>query len=245
MHLLKTALSYVAIFSVGAVTSVACFEPEFGNPSFRCSPATDDACPEDQKCCSDDPATTGGLIPSYYTMGSKYGAPIFSGNNNVLSTSGMCVETGGFQSPFANGCPVPCNPTWDAGRLLEICGDPLTAKCCQTQEMDPNKDCIMADGKWRAVTGTDIKVITSWGPMHTTNQDPNGTYCMTFATVNGVLKEDAFEDCLDQLTVANQRGFCYAPTECPCIEDVCALRNGDAPKCTAGATPPPATTATM
>ena len=243
MHLLKTALSYVAIFAVGAVTSVSCFEPEFGNPSFRCSPAGDDGCPDDQKCCSDDPAATNGRYPNYFMMGAdtpEYGPPIFSGNNNPLSTSGMCVKTGGFTSPFPNGCPVPCNPTWGADKLAEFCG---TSKCCQMQELDATKDCIMeADGTWRAVTGHDIGTYTNWGNVHATNQDPIGDNCKVFASGGGTLNQDAFDDCIAQLTVANQRGFCYDPTKCPCIEDVCAMKNADyVPKCTAPGTTVPTT----
>lgn len=259
MHLLKTALSYVAIFCVGAVTSVSCFEPEFGNPSFRCSPSglpKDEAdCPDDQKCCSDDPASTGGKIPNYFkptTVDATYGTPLFSGNNNPLSTSGMCVKTGGFPSPFPSGCPIPCDPTWDVKVQTEICGDPAMSKCCQMQELDPNKDCVLDNNVWRAVTGADIGtefsgVRETWGPLHSTNQDPDGLGCMAFAAGGGTFSEAALNDCLDQLTVANRRGFCYAPTECPCIEDVCALKNGAAPKCgaAAGTTMPTTMPATM
>lgn len=250
MHLLKTALTYVAIFAVGAVTSVSCFEPEFGNPSFRCSPADKDACPEDQKCCSDDPAATEGRLPNYFMMNTaneRYGPPIFSGNNNPLSTSGACVETGGFTSPFPNGCPVPCNPTWDEGTLAEFCG---TSKCCQMEELDPTKDCILDPGTnlWRAIDGGDIPELTNWGNVHATNQDPVGANCMIFASGGGTLNQEAFDDCIAQLTVANQRGFCYDPTKCPCIEDVCAMKNpGYAFKCAAapGTTVPTTAPATM
>jgi hypothetical protein len=243
LNLVKTALTYVAIFSVGALTSVACFEPEFGNPSFRCSPATSPDCPEGETCCSDDPATTGGRLPNYFTgkNDDKYGIPIFSGANNPLSSSGMCVATGGIDSPFANGCPVPCNPTWDDGRRAAICGD---AKCCPMQELDPIKDCVLdpMTGKWRAVTGADIGAppkLTTWGNAQTTNQDPFGAQCKVFATSGGTMPVDeaALADCYTQLSVANQRGFCYQ--DCPCIEDVCAQKNpGFTPTC-GGAVPQP------
>ena len=248
MNLVKTALTYVAIFSVGAVTSVSCFEPEFGNPSFRCSPlaltkpGADPVCPEEETCCSDDPATTDGLLPNYFQNGqvnTKYGVPIFSGANNSLSSSGMCVTTGGFQSPFANGCPVPCNPTWDAGKRDAICG--VGSLCCQMQELDPIKDCVLdpMTMKWRAVKGTDIgaKKLTTWGTAHTTNQDPAGKSCELFASggTGGTPDSAALTDCFNQLTVANQRGFCYKT--CPCIEDVCDMKNDTfTPKC-GGAVP--------
>ncbi|MFY0537879.1 hypothetical protein [Nannocystis pusilla] len=75
MNLLKTALTYAVLFSVGAVTSVACFEPELDIPSFRCNPAQasaqgDNGCPGDETCCSDDPAAVGGKIPNTTWTGS-------------------------------------------------------------------------------------------------------------------------------------------------------------------------------
>lgn len=206
------------------------------NPAGVCNPNAGTACPGDDVCCSDDPATTGGRIPNYFTNGvidEKYGVPIFSGNNNPLSYWGQCVEIGGFASPFANGCPVPCNPTWDAVRLAEICG---TATCCSFTELDPAKDCVMdpQSGLWRAVTGKDIPALTTWGAMHTTNQDPNGASCMLFASGSGTLDQDAYADCIAQLTVADQRGFCYDPAQCPCREDACAMKNpGWVPRCPA------------
>ncbi|MBL9102824.1 MAG: hypothetical protein JNL82_17890 [Myxococcales bacterium] len=209
-----------------------------GNPAGLCSPIDFSAgdCPDGYKCCSDDPATVGGRIPNYFQNGAvdaPYGIPIFSGNNNPLSFYGQCVETGGFVSPFASGCPIPCNPTWPAEVTLEICG--ASSACCQFTAMDPNKDCVLDPdtGLWRAVTGADIPALTSWGSAHATNQDPEGTSCMTFAGEgSGGFNLDAFEDCIAQLTVADQRGFCYAPSECPCKEDVCAQKNpGWVPRC--------------
>ncbi len=239
MHLVKTALTYVAIFCVGAVTSVSCFKAEFDNPSFRCNPskATADSCPEAEVCCSDDPATTQGRLPNYFNgkNDAKYGVPIFSGANNPLSSSGMCVEVGGFTSPFADttGCPVPCNPKWSQGDREAICG--VGSLCCQMQELDPVKDCVLdpKDNKWRAVTGADIPALSTWGDKHTSNQDPQGTGCDLFASGGGVMAIDPAtqKDCYLQLSVADRRGFCYK--SCPCIEDVCAMKNpGYLPKCT-------------
>jgi hypothetical protein len=46
----------------------------------------------------------------------------------------------------------------------------------------------------------------------------------------GTPNKDILADCYDQLSVANQRGFCYA--QCPCIEDKCDQKNpGFVPKC--------------
>jgi hypothetical protein len=237
LNLVKTALTYVAIFSAGALTSVSCFEAEFGNPSFRCSPATSPECPDGEVCCSDDPATTKGLLPAYYNAAdnTKFGVPIFSGANNPLSSSGMCVSTDGIDSPFTTKCPVPCNPTWDVGRREAICGGGI--QCCQMQELDPIKDCVLdpMTNKWRAVTGADIGAppkLSTWGGLHTTNQDPLGAQCTVFATSGGTKPVDkvALADCYAQLSVANQRGFCRL--SCPCIEDVCDAKNpGYVAKC--------------
>lgn len=233
MNFRKSILTYAPLFCVGAVISVACPEPELQNPSFRCNPAQavldgDNGCPGEETCCSDDPATVGGKKPNYYKDGvndDNYGTPLFSDNNNSLSTQGMCVKTGDFQSPLINGCPVPCNPQWPAGTIAEICG---TAQCCQTQELDPNKDCIMVDGRWRAVTGQDIiDKRTGWGGAHSTNQDANAAGCKVFS--GGA--QASLLDCIGQLSVANQRGFCYS-LGCPCVEDVCDMKNPDfVPKC--------------
>lgn len=198
------------------------------NPAGVCNPNADTACPANYICCSDDPATTAGRIPNYYTNGQiddVYGVPIFSGNNNPLSFWGQCVEVGGFASPFANGCPVPCNPTWAPDILTEICG--ISTACCPFTMLDPTKDCVMdpQSGLWRAVTGHDIPALTNWGAQHTTNQDPNGASCTIFASGGGPLDQAVFEDCVAQLTVADQRGFCYDPGQCPCYEDLCAMKN--------------------
>lgn len=228
MNLLKTVLTYAALFCVGAVTSVACFQPDLQNPSFRCSPAKGGECPDGEQCCSDDPATVGGKKPNYYMDGvndANYGTPLFSDINNALSTEGMCVATGGFMSPLVNGCPVPCNPTWAAGTIAEICG---TAQCCQTQELDATKDCLMVDGRWRAASGADvIAKVSGWGPQHSTNQDPFAEGCTVFSQGDN----NSLLDCIGQLSVANQRGFCYS-LGCPCTEDVCDMKNPDwKPRC--------------
>ncbi|MBA3546973.1 MAG: hypothetical protein H0T76_10860 [Nannocystis sp.] len=238
MNLVKTALTYVAVFSVGAVTSVSCFEPDLENPSFRCNPSEaakdpDAACPDKEVCCSDDPATQGGLLPNYTASADKrFGVPIFSSNNNQLSVSGMCVEIG-FPTPLLNGCPIPCNPTWELGDVTAVCGAGVA--CCQVQELDPVKDCVVdpVTKKWRAVTGEDIGTVTKWGGVHATNQDPQGAGCGVFAGNDAT----ATTDCYDQLSVANQRGFCFKA--CPCIEDVCAQRNLDyVPRCGGAVVPP-------
>jgi hypothetical protein len=237
LNRLKTALTYAALFCVGAVTTVACPEPDLQNPSFRCNPAAataagDNGCPGEETCCSDDPATVGAKKPNYYMDGvsnAEYGTPLFSDNNNALSSQGMCVQTGDFASPLINGCPVPCNPLWPAGTIAEICG---VAQCCQTAELDATKDCLMVDGRWRAVNGQDIIAKrTGWGPAHATNQDPFAEGCKIFSQND----PDSLLDCIRQLGVADSRGFCYS-LGCPCVEDVCDMKNPDwQPRCLQGA----------
>ncbi|HEY0135701.1 MAG TPA: hypothetical protein VGB85_16570 [Nannocystis sp.] len=197
-------------------------------------------CPAEAVCCSDDPATVGGKLPNYFTgtVDASYDVPIFSNDNNGLGTSGQCIEVGGFATPMNNGCPVPCNPTWDPARIDEICGIGEIVTCCQTAAVDPDRDCIIdpQTERWRTVTGVDILAgLTSWGDLHATNQDPYGQGCGIFtAGGNGMIdpsEQPALEDCYAQLTVADQRGFCFAG-ECPCQEDPCDMKNPDwTPRC--------------
>ncbi|HEY0139182.1 MAG TPA: hypothetical protein VGB85_34075 [Nannocystis sp.] len=205
---------------------------ELDNPSGFCSPAQDPgACPADYICCSDDPATTKARLPNYFNgkNDDKYGVPIFSGANNALSFSGQCVDVGEFPSPFEGGCPVPCDPTWDPADRDALCG--VGALCCPFRQVDPIKDCVLdpVTNKWRAVHGTDIGKLTTWGPAHTTNQDPTGASCLSFA--GGAMPDKAvLADCYEQLTVADRRGFCYKT--CPCYEDLCDQKNpGYVPRC--------------
>lgn len=202
-----------------------------GLHSGPCKPKNgDDDCFEGLVCCSDDPATVGGKIPNYYMDGvnnADYGSPIFSDNNNALSSWGYCIETGGFTSPLINGCPVPCNPTWAPVRIAEICG---SAVCCPFTAVDPDKDCIIDpdSGRWRSVNGLDvIAERTPWGATHATNQDPFAEGCQLFSAGN----QAVLLDCIEQLTVADQRGFCVS-VACPCTEDLCDMKNPDyVPRC--------------
>ncbi len=191
------------------------------------------SCPADYVCCSDDPATTLGRLPNYFNgqIDGTYGVPIFSGANNALSYSGQCVDVGGFPSPFTTGCPVPCNPTWAPAQVAEFCGPEAT--CCPFRALDPIKDCVLDSNTnlWRAVRGSDIPMLTTWGDKHTTNQDPQGTSCTLFASGGGgPVDAAALADCYAQLNVADQRGFCSAT--CPCYEDLCDQKNpGWVPRC--------------
>ncbi|HGG56444.1 MAG TPA: hypothetical protein ENK31_01475 [Nannocystis exedens] len=234
MSFARSVFFHAAIFAFGAVTAIACFtSEEFGNPAFRCAPSDgDDACPDSYSCCSDDPAAQEGKLPAYRGSApdDTYGTPLFSEMNNVLSSQGMCVQTAGVTNGLLNNCPVACNPTWSASQISDICGG---ASCCQTEQVDPDKDCIQDPdtGLWRALTGADILTSsTTWGSKLATNQDPTAAGCALFAGTSDI-NNPTFKDCLTQLNVANQRGFCTAT--CPCVEDLCELKNGTPPKCSA------------
>ena len=72
LNLVKTALTYVAVFSAGAVTSVSCFEPDLENPSFRCSPKAaainpDDACPQ-AEAGSVEARSPGSLVSAMFKL---------------------------------------------------------------------------------------------------------------------------------------------------------------------------------
>lgn len=195
-----------------------------------CKPVDGNTCPIGYVCCSDDPATAGGRKPNYYKDGlvdEKYGAPLFSDANNDLSHWGRCIDVGEFTSPLTNGCPVPCNPTWPAGTTAEICG---AASCCPFTAVDPDTDCVLdpETNRWRTVRGADIVAgLTAWGGAHATGQDPWAQGCQVLAAGD----QNALVDCISQLSVADQRGYCYA-LECPCHEDVCDMKNPDwQPRC--------------
>lgn len=226
---------------LGAVVASSCVEVNYPDVAFRCNPRQSDNCPETHYCCSDDPAAEGGGLPAYREGIPGSAPPLFSANNNALSTSGMCVNLdavpcgsglgqvdagGGCTSP---NCPVPCNPTWDSDQVESVCGP--SRSCCQTVEIEP-EDCINDNGTWRPVTGTDIGRGTNWRASdHRTHQDPNGRSC-TAITGSSSLDNPDFRACVDQLSVANQRGFCMpaCPATQPAGPDACELRNqGGAP----------------
>ena len=165
------------------------------------------------------------------------GEPYFSGNNNALGTSGMCVRVDDIQGQglieiAAANCPIPCNPTWPADWIDDVCGSARV--CCQTVALEQN-DCVNDGGGFRPVTGEDIGTLTDWRPAaHSTHQDPNGDGCIGLA--GGNTNSSTFQDCVRQLSVANQRGFCMSlgpgqacPTEQPTFIDACEALNGGAP----------------
>ncbi len=172
-----------------------------GFPEAACSPRSNND-GSAYTCCSDDPA-------------SLDGTPLFSGANNGLGTWGLCVRTddlpagSGLPDPEAANCPIPCNPTWGEGEVTSVCG--AGRSCCQTREIQP-EDCIQDDdGTWRPATGNDLlNGDTNWAPdRHATHQDGGGQGCATFAGTSDI-GNPLFSGCLQQLGVADQRGYCLA-----------------------------------
>src|SRR5690606_31947968 len=258
-----------ALILFACTTGIACTtDPQssetsgpIGSPALVCDPSDADACWASPKvtCCSDDPAALdlgdidALVTPAYLGRGGD-GPPVFSGANNMLSRSGMCVEEGSVSTADALtdvnavGCPVPCNPTWSASEVAEICG--AGRVCCQTRALEP-EDCVLDPGLgdsgcWRPAHGGDIAGLggleaTNWGSTsHVTHQDPSGTNCQLFVqgvppsvlTASGVTVQQLLLACYLRLSVANRRGFCVAPDDaCPLSDpshvDACEQLNLD------------------
>lgn len=259
MRLLNILLGHTVVFGVALVVSSSC-QVIYPTTAFRCSPfAGPDACPSnDYQCCSDDPAALdlenvdAFVTPNYQGRGGE-GTPLFSAGNNPLSKSGMCIEVGSVAPAFAladinaQGCPVPCNPTWSNSDIAAVCG--AGTFCCQTTELEP-QDCVFDpndgdNGCFRPVTGDDISGVgsnnlTNWGgTAHVTHQDPSGINCEVFVTglppnvySDGLTPAIVLDECYRRLTVANQRGFCIGgpgvvgcPLAQPAYLDACEQQN--------------------
>jgi hypothetical protein len=208
-------------------------------------------------CCSDDPAALlledlDAQVTPQYQGGAGEGIPLFSGGNNPLSRWGMCVAAGSvpqgdaLDDVNAQGCPIPCNPNWDAADVALICGPARV--CCQTVELGP-EDCALDpdlgdSGCWRPVTGNDVMGLggldsSNWSSTdHATHQDPNGTSCQQFASGlpaevladYGLTDQDVFVACVRRLGVADTRGMCTSadaacPFAAPSYRDACEQRN--------------------
>lgn len=239
VKMLRLVLLNGAAMGLGAIVATSCIEVEYPLVAFRCNPKQESNCPDTHFCCSDDPAAVGGDKPNYVGKGISDGAmPYFSGDSNGLGVSGMCVRTGdivgqGLMELPAINCPIPCNPTWDDEWIDDVCGP--SRVCCQTVELEA-KDCVVDPGTsmYRPVTGDDIGVLSAWKPAdHATHQDPNGSSCLAIA--GGDANSDTFTDCVRQLSVADQRGFCMAlnggicPTKQVGYVDACTAANGGVP----------------
>jgi hypothetical protein len=238
MNVLKLFVIGGCAFGIGALVATSCIGVSYPTVAFRCNPRQNDNCPKTHFCCSDDPAAQNGELPDYLAKGIGGGIPIFSGRNNKRGTSGMCVRTedipanAGLIDPGVEGCPVPCNPTWTNGQKQTVCGP--NRRCCQTVEIT-EKDCVREEnGVWRPVTGRDIgsggSTDTNWsGGSHDTHQDPGGEGCEEFSAGDKTI----YDACVDQLSVADQRGFCMSlapgvlcPTEAETYIDACEMLNG-------------------
>ncbi len=245
-HVLRYFVVPAFAIALGATVSSSCIGVNYPTVAFRCNPRQTDNCPESHFCCSDDPSTADGALPTYVGKSNSGSTPIYADAANSAGTSGMCVDRNKvgaplrLASPQAAGCPIPCNPTWSASEVGEVCGTGGFS-CCQTAELGPD-DCVQTkNGLWRAVTGSDIgtsggvdQVVprTNWTPAaHDTHQDPGGNVCKALA--GGDTSSAAFSECTRHLTVANQRGFCMqlpagagCPTVAPTYIDACEAKNG-------------------
>ncbi|MFO0635290.1 MAG: hypothetical protein U0168_20780 [Nannocystaceae bacterium] len=251
-HVLRFFVINAIAVGLGAVVATSCIKVNYPTVAFRCNPRQGDNCPDTHFCCSDDPSTADGELPRYNGKTGGDSTPLYADTANALGTSGMCVNRkdipagSGLLDPAALNCPIPCNPTWSASQVSEICGSGRV--CCQTVELG-EKDCVqeVSSGKWRPVSGEDICTpteghpcptvpATNWNNVaHDTHQDPNGTVCLQ--TAGGDAGSAAFQECITHLTVANQRGFCMAlgPGQaCPTdpatgYRNICDIKNGMAP----------------
>lgn len=262
VHAATAARVFGATFVVSLLVVVACSPGWDITPTFRCwpsSPHPDKRCPageDEYQCCSDDPAALdllhldGPELPAYEGRGDGHGIPLFSADRNDDSSYGVCVKSGSIAPAFAlpNGCPVPCNPSWDSDSVDAVCG--TGTFCCQTVEVDAS-DCVFDpamgdDGCWRPARGDDIMGLggldaTSWSAGElATPQDPGGHECEAFATgVSdeqldglGITANEVRLACLRRLGVANQRGFCIGgpgvagcPLAQPSYRDACEQQN--------------------
>ncbi len=224
----------------------------------RCDPLAADPCADvgSVMCCSDDPiaidlSDLGSWVLPQYGDGLSVGTPLFSAANNTLSRSGYCLseetpESVALAEVAAQGCRIPCNPTWSDDDVAAICGP--GALCCQTvelQDIDCVYDASLGDGGcFRPVNGADIvglggTELTNWaGTSHATHQDPTGISCGNWVdslpTDLGLDPNDLLVECFRRLTVADQRGSCFAASEigsCPYAAadyiDACEQQNID------------------
>jgi hypothetical protein len=165
------------------------------------------------------------------------GTPLFSFRNNEVGMSGLCVRTDdipvGFSLFEPPGCPIPCNPTWNTADIAAVCGGE-TFNCCETQVLDED-DCVFDETlqRFRPANGQDALDSLAggdrWRPTeNSTHQDPAFDGCELLA--GGDRSADAFVDCVAQLGVADQRGYCMSVPACPSeletFVDACETLNG-------------------
>lgn len=254
-------MAFLAFLAAAGGITLACVDVAYPDKAFRCNPSgPSPICPDGFFCCSDDPASLtiddddkasdASALPAFGDKeadGKSFADPLFAGENNNKSNSGMCVKLNTdpltLEEGVAAGCPIPCNPKWSYEQIEEVCGVPKAA-CCQTAELHES-DCV-ADKKGckRPARGQDVFVskVTDWaGEAHRTHQDPGGQQCAQMFDK----KSSAFRACIYRLSVADQRGFCVAPiddgsgkkkrAQCPLsrddYQDACQRINADNPDC--------------
>ena len=197
-----------------------------------CRPIKGDA----GKCCSDDPAALDGLLPSYEStqaQAGQDGEPLFSAARGRWSEFGQCMlDDYSPRQSSLGGCPIPCNPTWDSVSVEAVCGP--AKRCCATLPTQ-NEDCVLRDGVWRAVRGSDVASPNEWIVAEPgTRQDPDLLGCMDYARMSsGGVNDATLRRCVATLSAADQRGYCIdAAFGCPSDDpnmlpevDVCAARN--------------------
>lgn len=257
----NSIIALLASLSAAAGLTIACVDVAYPNKAFRCNPAgPSPTCPDGFFCCSDDPTvdpytdaerTDPGALPNFAEHkidGKEWAIPLFAGENNKLSHSGMCVKLNTdpqtIKGTAAAGCPIPCNPKWSNEAIAKVCGDEKSA-CCQTVQLDA-KDCVPEGPNkcTRAVVGSDVfsdPQLSNWsGSAHRTHQDPGGLECAKRYEKG----KDKWSNCVRKLTVADQRGFCIAPIEsngkkeraqCPLkkasYQDACEILNSSIQGC--------------
>lgn len=246
----KLVVIFLSTLSLAAGVTVACVNVEYADRAFRCDPAGKvPRCPDGYFCCSDDPTAlsiskgkpTANALSSLPALEAQelgsgdWAEPLFAGNANARSRSGVCVKRGSealsIKAGIAQGCPIPCNPKWSRGDVEKVCGV-SGAACCQTVEVTP-EDCVLDpdSGCYRPARGSDVYKkgsagqLSTWsGNAHRTHQDPNGVGCKTRYPGSGGKDSPEFALCVKRLTTADQRGLCVPPVmgnrvACPLAAD--------------------------
>ena len=219
-------------FVVSLLVGVACHVP-WVEGSHLCQPSSskpDKRCPDDEICCSDDPAALD-FSRSRRTRTPSIRGPRRLRHSLVLGRPKRRqllrrVHQIGDWVALPSGCPVPCNPSWDSDSVDAICG--TGTFCCQTLEVDGvglrvriprSVTRVAGDQFWRRHHGTRGGLdATSWFCERAL--DPARSRRATSArrgswasptrssTDASATAGDVQVACLRRLGVANQRGFC-------------------------------------
>ncbi len=196
-----------------------------------CHPDANAERDDSPRCYSTDAAASEGLLPRFDGVdapASALGDPLFALHRNAWSHWGYCgVPNQRKPVPAIR----PCNPWWPSETVAQVCGE--ASVCYQSQLVEP-EDCVLVDGTWRAVAGTDMAAPEDWIVDEPgTRQDPELRGCTNYATVAGKVDRARLLDCVRQLTAADQRGICIVGLDPPpqtnpptgTSSDVCRARN--------------------